>query len=56
MMQGLFHRRLDVDDVFAERLFRDHVELPQRWSDYYDRKVKTLALKKNCEHKLSYAR
>jgi len=56
MMRGLFDRRLEVDDVFSERLFRDHVNLPCRWSEYYDRKVYTLALEKNCEHELSCAR
>ena len=56
MMRGLFDRRLVVDDVFAERLFLEHVYLSQRWSEYYDRKIHTPALERNCEHELSYAR
>jgi len=56
MVRGLCDRRLEVEDIFEERIFRDHVELPERWAEYYDRKVQTRALEKNCEHALSYAR
>ena len=56
MVQGLFDRRLRFEEIFSERLFRDHTELPDRWSDYYGGKVKTRALKINSEHTLSFAR
>ncbi len=56
MVRGLFDRRLEVDEVLSERIFRNHIELPQRWAEYYDRKVTTRSLVKNCEHLLSYAR
>ncbi len=56
MARGMLDRRLKVEDILEERIFRDHLELPDRWSEYYDRKVKTRALGKNCEHTLSYAR
>ena len=56
MERGMLDRRLSVDDIFIERIFREHIELPERWSEYYDRKVSTRALGVNCEHSLSYAR
>ena len=56
MERGMLDRHLTVDDVFSERIFRDHIALPERWAEYYDRKVKTRALERNCEHELSYAR
>lgn len=56
MVCGLFDRRLEFDGIFAERLFRDQVDLPQRWAEYYERKVQTPSLGRNCEHVLTYAR
>ncbi len=56
MERGMLDRRLTVDDVLGERIFRDHIELPAQWSEYYDRKVKTRAMRRNCEHTLNYAR
>ncbi len=56
MERGLTDRRFGLDDIFSGRIFRDHIELPKRWSEYYDRKIRTRALDRNCEHGLSYAR
>ncbi len=56
MMRGLFDHRLEVEEIFGDRFFRDHIDLSQRWSEYYDRKVHTRGLERNCEHELSYAR
>jgi len=56
MERGMVDRRLRVEEILEKRIFRDHIELPDRWSKYYDGKVMTRALKINCEHKLSYAR
>lgn len=55
MVRGLFDRRMEFEDIFCERIFRCHVELPHRWAQYYERKVQTRALKINSEHRLSYA-
>ena len=44
-----------VDDIFRERIFRDHVNLPPRWSEYYDRTVETRALGRHRYHNLKYA-
>ena len=56
MARGMFDHHLTVEEVFKERIFRDHIELPERWSKYYDGKVVTRALPKNNSHDLSYAR
>jgi transposase-like protein len=56
MLCGIYDRRLGVEDVLDGRLFRGHVELPDRWSEYYDRSVQTPALGRNCRHELSYGR
>jgi hypothetical protein len=56
MERGMFDHRLTVEEIFSERIFRDHVELPIQWSEYYDRKVVTRALPKNNTHDLVYAR
>jgi len=55
MERGLLSRRLSVDDVLSERIFRSQVELPSRWADYYDKRVRTRALQRNRTHDLSYA-
>ncbi len=55
MERGLLDRRLEVDDVLSERIFRSRVELPPRWSEYCDKRVKTRALQRNRSHDLSYA-
>ncbi len=56
MARGMFDHRLTVEEIFSERIFRDHVELPDQWTEYYDRKVMTRALPKNNTHDLKYAR
>jgi len=56
MERGMLDHRLTVEEVFGERIFRDHIELPERWAEYYDRKVRSRALPKNKEHDLKYAR
>jgi hypothetical protein len=44
-----------VDDLLSERIFRDHVVLPPRWSQYYERTVETRALGRHRYHNLKYA-
>jgi transposase-like protein len=55
MALWVLSRRLTVAEVLEERLFRDHVRLPARWSAYYARTVRTRALPRNREHRLTYA-
>jgi len=56
MARGIFDHRLTLNEIFSSRIFRDHVELPERWSHYYDRKIMTRSLAKNTIHDLRYAR
>jgi transposase-like protein len=55
MLKGLIDRPLSVLDILSERLFRTRIELPPRWSEYYDGTVLTRALPVNCRHELKYA-
>lgn len=55
MERGLLSRRLSVEDVLSERIFRTRVALPPRWAEYYDGQVKTRVLGRNRVHALSYA-
>jgi transposase-like protein len=56
MERGMSDHKLSVAEIFESRIFRDHVELPRRWDEYYDRKVATRCLAKNNAHELRYAR
>jgi transposase-like protein len=55
MLKSLLARRMRVDDALQTRLFRTRIELPQRWAEYYDRRVQTVALGRNRGHALRYA-
>jgi transposase-like protein len=55
MLLGLTDRVLEVEDVLARRLFRDHVVLPPSWDAYYRRAVITPVLGRNLRHKAKYA-
>ena len=56
MERGMFDHKLTVEEVFSERIFRDHIELHDRWAEYYDRAIVTRALPINRRHDLQYAR
>ena len=56
MVRGMFDHRLSVEEIFSERIFRDHIELPKRWAEYYEGKVVTRVLPVNRVHKLIYAK
>jgi len=56
MARGMFDHPLSVEEIFDQRIFRDHVELPERWAEYYDRKVVTRCQATNSVHDLEYAR
>jgi transposase-like protein len=55
MARGMLDRRLRVQDVLSGRIFRSHVDLPPRWSEYYDRAVETPVLGRNLRHELKMA-
>lgn len=55
MERGMFERALNFDDVFERRIFRQHIDLPPRWSLYYEREVLTRALAINQNHGLKKA-
>lgn len=55
MVRGTAGRVYQLDDVFAGRIFRTHVDLPPRWATYYERTVKTRALGLHRRHALKYA-
>ena len=46
---------MTVQDVLSRRLFRSLIELPPRWSEYYDRAVETPVLGRNLKHELKMA-
>ena len=55
MVRGMTDRRLTVDEILSERIFRGHMELPPRWADYHDRRVRTRALAGQKELRLKFA-
>ncbi len=55
MLKGMAIRRLSIAEVLNERIFREHIALPRRWSLYYERRVTTVALPVNRLHTLTYA-
>ena len=54
MEMGMLEEPLTVEGLLSERLFRTRVELPPRWSAYYDRAVVTRGLAVNVRHELGY--
>jgi len=55
MARGMMPRRLSVEELLGERIFRTRVEMSARWSEYYDRLVSTRALGRERRHELKYA-
>ena len=55
MEVGLLERPLTTRDLLGVRLFRSLIEVPPRWSQYYDRTVRTVAIGHQRTHKLTYA-
>jgi hypothetical protein len=55
MVRGMMNSPLGIDEFLSERLFRTRVELPARWAEYYERKVKTRGLDKQRNHELKLA-
>lgn len=55
MLRGIVARILTVEEILGERLFPTLIELPERWADYYWRRVQTPVLGRNRRHELKYA-
>jgi hypothetical protein len=55
MERGLVDHPVGIKELLARRLFRTRCALPQRWSEYYDRRVTTRALPNNRRHELKMA-
>jgi len=55
MARGMTDHWITPDELFEKRLFRDQVELSERWAEYYDGLIKTVALDVNKAHTLKYA-
>jgi len=55
MERGMMDGPLDIAELLQMRLFRTRCDLPRRWSEYYDRKVRTRALANNRVHELKMA-
>ena len=52
---GLLPRKLQVEDVLAERLFPTRIPLPARWAAYYWRAILTRRISCNAPHRATYA-
>ncbi len=55
MLAGLANKPWHVRDLLAGRAFYEKTRLPDRWRDYYRRRVRTKPLAVNRTHKLFYA-
>lgn len=54
MERGMMGHQVEVDELLSSRLFRTRMELPPRWSQYYDRTVSTRGLENERGHGLTY--
>ena len=55
MCRGVASRPLEPRELLSRRLFYDHIPLPGRWRQYYQRLIRTRALVRHREHRLKYA-
>jgi len=55
MERAMTDHPFSVPEILEKRLFRTKCNLPSRWADYYDRKVRTRAYPRNLEHNLTLA-
>lgn len=52
---GLLPQKLGVADVLRERLFPSRIPLPERWADYYWRRIPTRRIANPVPHRATYA-
>jgi hypothetical protein len=55
MEKGLMKCPLVIRELLSGRMFRERIDLPLRWSQYYERLVKTRALPSQRKHELKMA-
>ena len=55
MRLGVCDRRWKVPEILAQRLFPTRIDLPERWQQYYWRKVATRMIPNGTEHRRAYA-
>jgi transposase-like protein len=55
MRLGIAKKRLTVEEVLKERIFPSRVELPQRWADYYWRRIRTRRIPNGRVHRKVFA-
>jgi hypothetical protein len=55
MCRGVAQRPLKLGELLSRRLFYDHIRLPGRWQQYYQRSIRTRALRQHRIHQLKYA-
>jgi hypothetical protein len=55
MERGMMAKPLTMSEILKKRLFRTKCELPPRWSEYYEREVRTRAIAQNRVHSLKMA-
>jgi hypothetical protein len=55
MERGMMDHVVSIPELLERRLFRTRCDLPRRWSEYYDRKVRTRAFPTNLGHELRLA-
>jgi len=55
MEKGLMKRPVEIQELLRGRIFRDHHLLPPRWTEYYERTVRTRALPNQRRHELKMA-
>ncbi|MGD8414453.1 MAG: hypothetical protein PVF33_09485 [Candidatus Latescibacterota bacterium] len=55
MDRGIATRPVTPREIVSNRIFYDHVRLPPRWKEYYDRSIPTRALRRQRTHRLKYA-
>ena len=55
MERGMADHPIGISELLEKRIFRTRCELPPRWSEYYDRKIRTRAIPRNLSHELKMA-
>jgi hypothetical protein len=55
MVRGMLDRPLGLEEILNVRFFRNRCNLTPRWSEYYEMKVETRAIKRPRRHELKYA-
>lgn len=55
MERGMMGDPLEIEVLLEKRLFKSRIDLPPRWSQYYNRTVRTRGIERERHHELKYA-